>query len=67
MSSETGRAKIVVEHDLFHVYLAPKSSLCYSAPLGPQSTDSREVWAEVGAKQSEIQDMDIYFFKSDFI
>jgi hypothetical protein len=66
MSSETGRAKIIVEHDLFHVYIAPKPSLSYSAPLEPQSMDSRKVWAEVGAKQSEIQDVDTLVTKMKY-
>lgn len=58
MSLETGRAKIIVKHDLFRVYITSKSSLYYLAPLKPRRVNSRKVWAEVGVKQSEKYDVD---------
>lgn len=64
MSLETGRAKIIVKHDLFPVYITPKSSLYYLAPRKPQRVNSRKVWAEVGAKQSDICDADTLVAKT---
>lgn len=63
MSLETGRAKIIVKHDLFRVYIALKSSLYCPAPLKPQQVNSRKVWAEVGAEQSEKYDIDTLVVK----
>lgn len=64
MSLETGRAKIIVKHDLFRVYITPKSSLYYLAPLKPRPVNSRKVWAEVGVKQSEKYDVDTLVAKT---
>lgn len=36
MSSETGRAKIIVKHDLFSVYITAKQSLHHPAFLKPR-------------------------------
>lgn len=40
MSLETGRAKIIVKHDLFGVDITSKQSLHHPAPLKPQSDRS---------------------------
>jgi hypothetical protein len=57
MSLETARAKIIVEHDPFTVYIAFKQSLYHPAPLEPLSVDSRKL-LRVDTEQWAIQDLD---------